>query len=73
MFILPFLSLLLSIVKLGFKILFFGYQTTDQVNIIARIIISLGDEIATIINEENVDDQMIQSFDLKSRHYRGFF
>ena len=73
MFLLPFLSPLLSIVKLGFKILLFGYQTTNQVNIMMRIIIFLGNENTTIINEENVDDQMIQSFDLKSRHYRGSF
>ena len=38
-----------------------------------RIIIFLENEIATIDNKENVDDQMIQSFDLKSRHYRGSF
>ncbi len=58
MFILPFLSPFLSIVKLGFKILFFGYQTTDQVNIIVRIIIFLENEIATIINEENESSNM---------------
>lgn len=43
---------------IGFKILFFRYQITDPVNIIVRINIFLGNEIATIINEESDSSNM---------------